>query len=177
MNDSGWMDQCPCEDAFYAGTYIASCERTTGTYAPPSGAAPNGPLPSRSGSPGGSSPSADSEAGIFMLVYAAFAAVSFLALLGVSWWWKREGERRRADEANAAELANPWNVMARMRAGEGGGSRGSRGTNNGTNNGTKHSTQSTTKRGSIFGLFFENPTGSVVFGKELAVLDDPEAVA
>ena len=173
--DSSWMDECPCEEAFYAGTYIASCERTTTGTLPPSGAAP-APLPPRNGSPGASSPAADSEAGIFMLVYAVFAAVSFLALVGVSWWWKREGERRRADEAIAAELANPWNVMARMRAGEGGGSRGSRGTNT-TNNGTKHSTQSTTKRGSIFGLFFENPTGSVVFGKELAVLDDPEAVA
>ncbi len=173
--DSSWMDKCPCEEAFYAGTYIASCERTTTGTLPPSGAAP-APLPPRNGSPGASSPAADSEAGIFMLVYAVFAAVSFLALVGVSWWWKREGERRRADEAIAAELANPWNVMARMRAGEGGGSRGSRGTNT-TNNGTKHSTQSTTKRGSIFGLFFENPTGSVVFGKELAVLDDPEAVA
>ena len=26
-------------------------------------------------------------------------------------------------------------------------------------------------------MYFENPTGSVVFGKELAVLDDPDAVA
>ena len=169
--DISWMDYCPCEEAFYAGTYIASCERT-GT-APPSGAAP-APLPSRSGSPGASSSSTDNEAGIFMLVYASFAAVSFLALIGVTWWWKREGERRRQDEAIEAELANPWNVMARMRAGEAGGSRGE---TNRSNNGTKHSTQSTIKRGSVFGLFFENPTGSVVFGKELAVLDDPEAVA
>ena len=81
--DISWMDYCPCEEAFYAGTYIASCERT-GT-APPSGAAP-APLPSRSGSPGASSSSTDNEAGIFMLVYAAFATVSFLALIGVTWW-------------------------------------------------------------------------------------------
>ena len=170
-NMNSWMDYCPCEEDFYAGTYNPSCERT-GT-APPSGADP-APLPSRSGNPGASSSSTGNEAGIFMLVYAAFAAVSFLALIGVTWWWKREGERRRQDEAIEAELANPWNVMARMRAGEAGGSRG--GTNR-SNNGTKHSTQSTVKRGSVFGLFFENPTGSVVFGKELAVLDDPEAVA
>jgi hypothetical protein len=32
-------------------------------------------------------------------------------------------------------------------------------------------------RGSMWGMYFENPTGSVVFGKELAVLDDPDAVA
>jgi hypothetical protein len=29
----------------------------------------------------------------------------------------------------------------------------------------------------MWGMYFENPTGSVVFGKELAVLDDPDAVA
>ena len=59
--DSSWMDECPCEEAFYAGKYIASCERTTTGTLPPSGAAP-APLPPRNGSPGASSPAADSEA-------------------------------------------------------------------------------------------------------------------
>jgi hypothetical protein len=114
-----------------------------------------------------------------MLVYASFAVASFLALVIVSWWWKREGQRRRRDEAIAAELANPWNVMARMRAGEHGGGGSRAGGNDGTNasNGTKHSSRSTVVRGSMWGMYFENPTGSVVFGKELAVLDDPDAVA
>ena len=117
VNDSGWMDQCPCEDAFRRDLHrVVRPRRTTGTYAAV-GSRPEWPVTEPLGQPGLVA-SADSEAGIFMLVYAAFAAVSALALLGVSWWWKREGERRRADEANAAELANPWNVAARMRAGE-----------------------------------------------------------
>jgi hypothetical protein len=66
-----------------------------------------------------------------------------------------------------------------MRAGEHGGAGSRAGGNDGTNasNGTKHSSRSTVVRGSMWGMYFENPTGSVVFGKELAVLDDPDAVA
>ena len=179
--NAGWMDGCPCEDAFYAGTHIASCELTSSPAAAASGRGGSNPapMPTRSGTGPSPSTTADSEAGIFMLVYASFAVASFLALVIVSWWWKREGQRRRRDEAIAAELANPWNVMARMRAGEHGGGGSRAGGNDGTNasNGTKHSSRSTVVRGSMWGMYFENPTGSVVFGKELAVLDDPDAVA
>ena len=179
--NAGWMDSCPCEDAFYAGTHIASCELTSSPAAAASGRGGSNPapMPTRSGTGPSPSTTADSEAGIFMLVYASFAVASFLALVIVSWWWKREGQRRRRDEAIAAELANPWNVMARMRAGEHGGGGSRAGGNDGTNasNGTKHSSRSTVVRGSMWGMYFENPTGSVVFGKELAVLDDPDAVA
>ena len=116
--NAGWMDGCPCEDAFYAGTHIASCELTSSPAAAASGRGGSNPapMPTRSGTGPSPSTTADSEAGIFMLVYASFAVASFLALVIVSWWWKREGQRRRRDEAIAAELANPWNVMARMRA-------------------------------------------------------------
>ena len=179
--NAGWMDSCPCEDAFYAGTHIASCELTSSPAAAASGRGGSNPapMPTRSGTGPSPSTTADSEAGIFMLVYASFAVASFLALVIVSWWWKREGQRRMRDEAIAAELANPWNVMARMRAGEHGGGGSRAGGNDGTNasNGTKHSSRSTVVRGSMWGMYFENPTGSVVFGKELAVLDDPDAVA